>query len=255
MPHDDPDDLDDGIPQNEILQIDQLQALRKDNPAGLYRHLDALSQRFMFGIERYEGWGAPFRILLNRNIALHLVLGFNEDMPDASYLPQFSVFPSDDHPDTCDSTSLDVEGEEIRGLVFFLDPFDLDDLIRDAGRIAEDYPDWDLIPDSYFLDTDLIQWIGRVVLDEPRIVTEREFDFRLGFPGLKPSPIEDDEEVLTADDLMTLEESGDEISDEEIGDDESGEEEIGDDESDEYDEPLTGMRTVHGEWGGDGDSE
>lgn len=221
----DDDEEEDGIPRSQIIDVMQLKQLRESNPAGLYRHLNALSQRFVFGVERQEGWGGPFRVLLNRNISLHLVHGFGEDMPDRDHLPQFCVLPSDTRPDTSESHSIFVEDEEIRGMIFWVDPFDLDDLMRDAGRIAEEYPDWDVLPDSYFLDTQLIQWIGRVVLDEPRINTEREFDFRLGYPGLKPQPLEV-EEILSAEELIAMEVDPD-------ADDEAP--------------PLTGMRTVIGE--------
>lgn len=218
---------DDGIPRSEILDLQQLQRLRDENPAGLYRHLNALSQRFLFGVEPQEGWGGAYRVLLNRNVALHFAYGFDEDMPDRDHLPQFCVLPSDERPDTSETTSIFVEGEEIRGLLFWVDSFDFDELLRDLGRIAEEYPGWDVLPDSYFLDTALVQWIARIVLDEPRITAEREFDFRLGYPGLKPRPLET-EEILSAEDLIAQERDGDEDDDEAP--------------------PLTGMRTVIGEF-------
>lgn len=224
------DEFEDEIPHGEILDIEQLRRLREDNPGGLYRYLDSLAQRFLFGIEPTVGWGAPFRILINRNLALHLVRAFDEDMPDRDHLPQFCALPSDSVPDTAESTSIWVEGEEIRGTVFWVDSYDFDDLLRDAGRIAEEYPEWDMIPDSYYLDSDLVRWIARVVLEEPRITSEREFDFRLGFPGMRPPPI-DEEEMYAAEDLIS---SRDEDDEEEEEDD---------------DEPLQGMRTIPAEFG------
>lgn len=236
----DDDELEDDIPHGEILDIEQLKRLREDNPAGLYRHLDSLAQRFMFGIEPTVGWGGPFRILINRNLALHLVRGYDEDMPDRDHLPQFCAVPSDEVPDTAESTSIFVEGEEIRGIVFWVDHYDFDDLLRDAGRIAEEYPAWDLIPDSYYLDTDLVRWIARVVLEEPRIITEREFDFRLGFPGVLPPPLKDDE-MYTAADLISSRDDADEDAD--------ADEDVERDDDDDDDEPLKGMRTVPAEFG------
>ena len=60
----------------------------------------------------------------------------------------------------------------------------------DALRVAEAYPGWDIVPDSYFLDTELIGFVNRVVLEHPTVRTEREFDFRRGLVGGRP-PAED----------------------------------------------------------------
>ncbi|MGE0711939.1 MAG: hypothetical protein AB7N76_03240 [Planctomycetota bacterium] len=216
------------LPSQDILEIDELRELRARNPEGLYRHLDRLCQRFLFGVERREeGWGGAYRVLINRNLSLHLAHGFDDEMPDLESLPQFCAMPSDERPDQAQDTTQDLGGgETLRGVLFWVDPFDFDDLLRDAGRIAEEYPDWDAIPDSYYLDSELVRWLTRTVLEHPTLAAEREFDFRLGLPGLVPPELPE-EEMLSAADLIS-------------GDDD-------DDDRDEDDDdelpPLTGMRS------------
>ena len=53
---------------NDILNLAELQALRRTNPSSLFRHLDGLRQRFLFGVEDHReetSWGGEMRLLLN----------------------------------------------------------------------------------------------------------------------------------------------------------------------------------------------
>ena len=165
-------------------------------------------------------------MLLNRNLSLHLVPAFTADMSSVSQLPQFCVMPNEDRIDQVETTEIDVDGDRIRGAIFYVDPFEYDVYLREAIHINEEYADWEAIPDSYYLDTGLVSFIGRTVLDQPVIRVEREFDFRMPFVGgTAPPPI--DEGDYTAEELIEAARSEDD------------------------DEPLTGMRSLPVEWGGE----
>lgn len=231
--------------RNEVLSASELRELRQSNPEALFRHLTNVRQQFLFGVEDHRvepedepEWGGDLRVLLNRNLMLHLVHGFTEAMPTPDTLPQFCVMPDAARADsTGETVTVLDDGERIRGVVFYVDPEEYDVLARDAVRIAEEYVDWDLIPDSYYLDSELVRFVIRVVLEDATVAAERKYDFRLGLVGGSgPPPLEDDEQ-LTASDLML------EVP-------EGGEGNGGEDDDDD-DPPLTGMRSHPVEWGGD----
>jgi len=180
-----------------LLGLDAMRALRQEDPARLFQYLSEVEQSFLFGVEdrREEGgWGGALRVLLNRNIELHLVSGFNDDMETVDELPQFCVLPDDDRADTSLDTEQTVDGETIKGVVFYVEPQDYDMLCADAVRVAEDYPGWDLVPDSYFLGTELVAFLNRVVLEHPTVRAEREFDFKRGLIGGRPPTDEPEDE-------------------------------------------------------------
>lgn len=227
-----PDDL------GAILRCEELMALRRDNPEKLMRHLDGVRRSFLFGVEdgtdREEGdWGGDFRVLINRNVTLHLLPNFRDGTATRDELPQFVVIPDEDRADTREEHTVPVDEEErAPAVIFWVDPFDYDVLAREAQEIAAEYPGWDLIPDTYYLHTDLVKFVERVVFEDAVVRAEREYDFRMGVVGgVAPAPL-DEEEVLTAEEL--------------ISQDREGEEPGEDDEP-----PLTGMRSHPVEWGGD----
>jgi hypothetical protein len=239
---DPPDSLPD--PTRGILDVDELRTLRRINPAYLYSQLDLLRQRFLFGVARCEGWGGAFRILINRNISLHLVHGFDAEMPDTASLPQFCAMPDEDRADQIVLSRQETsDGDEILGLIFYVDPYEFDVLLRESDQVAENYPEWDILPDAYYLGSDLVGWLTRVVLEHPQIMAERKFDFRLGLPGLVPDPLEDNQDY-TAQDLITPESEQEQEADEE-GEDGTGEER----DDDDFDPPMSGMRSHGVEFG------
>jgi hypothetical protein len=230
------------------LSLEEFREMRRDNPRALLSHIEELKLNFVFGIEdRREDesrWGGEVRVLLNRNLTLHLVPGFNEDMLSFEELPQFCIMPNADRSDQTQETeqSLD-DGEVIKGVIFYVDPFDYDAYMREAISIFEEYEDWEAVPDSYFPQTELARFISRAVLDHPTITAERKFDFRLNFVGGKePPPI--DEDGYTAEELIAAERDKQDKRDDDDGDD-------GDDGDDDDEPPLEGMRSLPVEWGGD----
>ncbi len=218
----------------DILTDAQFRTLQRDNPKALFRLIEETRRCFVFGIEDRRDdesgdWGGALRVVLNRNLTLHLVTGFNEDMSTREELPQFCLFPNEDRADQTEETSIEVDEFTVKGLIFYVDPFDLDVYVREAALIAEAYPTWDAIPDTYYLDNELIRFITRSVLEEPLIAAERKFDFRRGFVGgLAPPPI--DETNYTAQELIESDSTAD-----------------GDEDDDAP--PLTGMRTQPVEFG------
>ncbi len=238
---------------NEILGVTDLQTLRRDNPQRLFRHLDVVRQAFLFGVEDHtdaevegeeeeEGrWGGDFRVVINRNLVVHLLPGFREGTPSRAELPQLVVMPDADRADDAEGFEATLDGDETtRGVIFWVDPFDYDVLAREAQRIAAQYPGWDMIPDSYFLDTDLVRFISRTILEHPVVRAEQEYDFRLGMAGGTEAPPLDDEEMYTAEDLISPD-TGEE--------DEEGEEVERERDDDEDEPPLEGMRSHPVEWG------
>lgn len=252
--------------RNECLGQEELIALRRENPQALFRHLQEIARAFLFGVEDRreddEGWGGEVRMTLNRNLALHFVPGLNDAMTGDHELPQFCVMPDPQRVDEARTleSSLD-DGEKINGVLFTVDPYDYDALLGEAIRIGEAYPEWDLIPDTYFLDTELIRFVTRTVLEHATVQEERRYDFRLGLAGGDgPPPI--DETDLTASDMIGLPEgappvphvfAGDAVEDddEDADPDSAGRhraDERADGDDDDEDEPLTGMRSYPIEW-------
>lgn len=245
----------------DILELAELQTLRQDNPRGLFKHLSEVQRSFLFGVEDHreddDRWGGEVRVILNRNIELHFVPAFNDAMSVTAELPQFCVFPSEARADTVQDTTLvlDEDGEVIPGAIFYVDPTEYDVMVGAATEVVERYEGWDLIPDTYFLDTPLIQFIERVVLEHTAIKAEREYDFRRGLvggappeePALEdePAPIigedEDEDEGYTAHpDLLLGEDSPDQDAPDE-DDDEGADPD--DDEDDEGGRPKH-FRTI-----------
>lgn len=241
--------------RNEVLSQDDLSALRRNNPQALFRHLQQVSRAFLFGIEDHreedEAWGGEVCLLINRNVVLHFVPGFNDAMTTPAELPQFCVMPDRERVDEARVTETQLDdGERVRGVVFTVDPYDYDALVGEAVRIAEEYPAWDLIPDTYYLDTELVRFVGRTVLEHPVVQAEHRYDFRLGMVGGEGPPAIDEED-LTAADMIGLPEGASPVPDVFAGDAVEDDEPDRPDDDDDDEPPLTGMRSHPVEWGGD----
>jgi hypothetical protein len=253
-----------------ILSLDELRTLREDNPQGLFRHLAEVQRGFLFGVEDHREdearWGGEVRVVINRNVELHFVPGFDDEMPTRAELPQFSVLPDEDRADTVEDTTLVLDdGDEVKGAIFWVDPTEYDVLVGAATRALERYEDWDLIPDTYFLDSPLVQFVDRVVLEHSAVRLEREYDFRRGLVGGpppsdeledEPPPVigeEDDDEGYTLHPALLGgdDEEGDELgllgAEREVGDDEDEDDLDAADEGDEGDDgqgPRRHFRSV-----------
>lgn len=228
----------------DTLTLDEMRTLRQDNPQGLFRHLADVQRAFLFGVEDHrdddqgddDRWGGEVRVVVNRNVEVHFVPTFNEAMRSRGELPQFCVFPSEERADAVEETSVVLDdGEEIKGAIFYVDPTEYDVLVGAATEVVERYADWDAIPDTYFLDSPLVQFIDRVVLEHDLVRAEREYDFRRGLVGGappsqeledEPAPVigeDDDEDYTPHPDLLLGEEEAPDVGDEDVDeDDEDG---------------------------------
>lgn len=196
--------------EGDTLTLDEMRTLRQDNPQGLFRHLADVQRAFLFGVEDHrdddegdERWGGEVRVVVNRNVEVHFVPTFNEAMRSRAELPQFCVFPSEERADGIDETSVVLDdGEEIKGAIFYVDPTEYDVLVGAATQVVERYEDWDAIPDTYFLDSPLVQFLERVVLEHDSVRAEREYDFRRGLVGGAPpsQELEDEPAPVIGDD-------------------------------------------------------
>ena len=70
-------------------------------------------------------------------------------------------------------------------------------LVGEALQVHERFGDLDLIPDTYFLDTELIAFLNRTVLEHGTVRAEREYDFKRGMVGgTHAPPLDEDESEL-----------------------------------------------------------
>lgn len=176
----------------EILSLAELRQLRRDQPRKLFAYLAEVERDFLFGVEDHREeageWGGEFRVLLNRNIELHMVPRFNAQMESEDELPQFTVMPDSELAGTeAERTiTIDEEGETVPAVTFYVEPDTYDRIVDELAEIAQRYDDFDVIPDTYFLETELVTLISRRVLEHEAVKDERAYDFRRGLVGGEP---------------------------------------------------------------------
>jgi hypothetical protein len=185
--------------EGDNLSLAELRQLRKEQPRKLFQYLKQVERDFVFGVEDHrqeeEEWGGEYRVLLNRNIELHLVPRYNANMTNEDELPQFCVMPDSELAGTEAERSIPIDDEEnVQGVTFFVEPDAYDRMVDELGTIVDQYQDFDVIPDTYFLDTELVSLIHRRVLEHETVKAEREYDFRRGLVGGEPphDDLEDD---------------------------------------------------------------
>jgi hypothetical protein len=185
--------------EGDNLSLAELRQLRRDQPQKLFRYIQEVERDFVFGVEDHREekneWGGEFRVLVNRNIELHLVPRFNDAMEHADELPQYVVMPDPELAGTEEEREIiiDDEGETVKGVTFFVEPDTYDRLVDELAEIVGQYDDFDVIPDTYFLETELVNLLNRRVLEHEDIKAERAFDFRRGLVGGEPPHDLDDE--------------------------------------------------------------
>lgn len=187
--------------QEDVLTLSELRKLRRDSPTQLFEHLRQIERTFVFGVEDHrqevDEWGGEFRVLINRNIELHFVPRFNAQMEKLDELPQYTVMPDPDlvGEDRERKITIDADGETVPAVVFYVDPSRYDGMVEELAEIVERYDDFDVIPDTYFLETELVAFLTTRVLEHEVIKAERAYDFRRGLIGgeAPPLPSDDDE--------------------------------------------------------------
>jgi hypothetical protein len=76
--------------------------------------------------------------------------------------------------------TIDDDGETVPGVIFFVEPDGYERLRDELVRVVRDYDDFDVIPDTYYLDTELVSLLSRRILAHEAIKAERAYDFRRG---------------------------------------------------------------------------
>jgi len=184
--------------QEDVLSLAELRQLRRDSPTKLFEHLRRVERDFVFGVEDHreevDEWGGEYRVLINRNIELHLVPRFNSQMEKVGELPQFVIMPDDElaGSDAEREITIDDEGETVPAVVFYVEPDRYDRLVDELSNIVDRYDDFDVIPDTYFLETELVHMLNSRILEHEHLKAERAFDFRRGLIGGDAPPLPDD---------------------------------------------------------------
>ncbi|MBI3723143.1 hypothetical protein HY251_04190 [bacterium] len=188
----------------DILTLAELRQLRRETPAKLFAHLREVEKNFVFGVEDHreevDEWGGEFRILVNRNVELHLVPRFNKQMEMTDELPQYAIFPDSELAGTEAEREIviDDEGETVPAVIFYVEPGCYDRLRDELSEVVRRYEDFDVIPDTYFLETELIRLLATRVLEHEAVKAERAYDFRRGLVGGEP-PRDLEEETTDLD--------------------------------------------------------
>lgn len=184
----------------EKLNITEMRAMAALDPGKLLRWIADSGSAFILGVEQFaddpDRWGGLFRLTINRNLELHFLPDFNTAMLDESELPQFCIMP---HPIKAHTTverkmpSLDDDDDEqLDAVIFYLNP---DDFRIYCDELMEIVQAWNanpgdkecttsfpFLPESYFREFDLLEWLEGTVLSHPTIEKTRQFDGRLGYP-------------------------------------------------------------------------
>jgi hypothetical protein len=184
--------------EGENLSLKELRQLRRNQPQKLFRYIQEVERDFVFGVEdhreEHDEWGGEYRVLVNRNVEVHFVPRFNAAMEREDELPQFTVMPDAELAGTEADREIviDEDGETVPGIIFYVEPDTYDRLVDELTEIVGQYDDFDVIPDTYFLETELVQLLSRRVLEHEAIKAERAFDFRRGLVGGEaPADIDD----------------------------------------------------------------
>ena len=164
-----------------------LKTLRSEDPKGFLEQVREHTSKYVLGLEDHRfdrglGWGGELRLIINANVELHFVAGFNAEMETAAELPQFCVFPDDAQAGKTRKTLLEVPdlAEPVRGTIFFVSTDEYRCLCQDVAEILERYGDFELVPDGWLATGALKQLLEKRVLEDSEVTRERRFDFRRG---------------------------------------------------------------------------
>ncbi len=167
-----------------MLTHEEALRLQKEAPREFDRR--ALEERrdFLFGVRDLRArfgaeWGGEFRVLINQNIVLHIVPGFNEEMPGVAELPQFVVFPDDERQG--EDRTVTFEGfkdlDDFQGVIFYVSATDYEAMVAELEAVAARYADYPRLPDTLYAESKFVRLIAERVLEHPVVRAEREYDF------------------------------------------------------------------------------
>jgi hypothetical protein len=167
-----------------MLTHEEALRLKNEAPRELDRRALAERRDFVFGVRDLRSvygreWGGEFRIFINQNVVLHLVRGFNEEMPGEAELPQFAVFPDDARAgeDRTHRYAGFEDLDDFDGVIFFVSRRDYDALVGELGAVTARYADYPRLPDTLYPEAKFVRLIAERVLEHPLVRAEREYDF------------------------------------------------------------------------------
>jgi hypothetical protein len=197
------------------LNITEMRAMAALDPGKLLRWIEDSESAFILGVEQFEEnpdrWGGLFQLTIQRNLEFHFLPDFNTAMLDESELPQFCIMPHPLKSDTVSERSMvaleEDEGESQKALIFFITPEDFQIYIQELEELVKDWNanpmdktrrmSFPFLPESYFRDFDMLEWLKQTVLSHPTIQKQRAYDGRRGYPVIAPT-IEADLEDIPA---------------------------------------------------------
>ncbi|HVY61260.1 MAG TPA: hypothetical protein VHF22_06370 [Planctomycetota bacterium] len=167
-----------------MLTHEEALRLKNESPRELDRRALAEKDEFLFGVRDLRDslgreWGGEVRVILNQNVVVHLVPRYNDEMRDIDELPQFTIFPDDDHEG--EDRTHRYEGvkdlEDFEGVVFYVTGPQYAKLVAELCAAAGRYGDYLRLPDTLFGGTEFVKVLTTRVLEHPVVRAERSFDF------------------------------------------------------------------------------
>jgi hypothetical protein len=167
-----------------MLTHEEASRLRREAPEELDRRAFEERRDFLFGVRdlrRVFGveWGGEFRVFINQNVVLHLVPGFNAEMPGEPELPQFAVVPDDARrgEDRTHRYAGFKDLDDFDGVIFYVSRAEYASIVAELAEVASRYGDHPRLPDTLFGDAAFVRLIAYRVLEHPVVRAEREYDF------------------------------------------------------------------------------
>lgn len=167
-----------------MLTHEEALRLKNEDPHELDRRALEERNEFLFGVrdlraELGREWGGELRVMINQNVVLHLVPRYNDEMRNVDELPQFAIFPDDDHHG--EDRTHRYEGwkdlEPFDGVVFYVTAEEYKTLVRELAEAAARYGDYPRLPDTLFAGASFVPLLAARVLEHPVVRAERSYDF------------------------------------------------------------------------------
>jgi hypothetical protein len=167
-----------------MLSHEEALRLKNDAPRELDRRALEEKDEFVFGVhdlraELGRAWGGEVRIILNQNVVVHLVPRYNDEMRNVDELPQFTIFPDDEHEG--EDRTHRYEGfkdlEAFEGVVFYVTADQYARIVRELVLAAERYGDYLRLPDTLFGGSEFVKVLTERVLEHSVVRAERSYDF------------------------------------------------------------------------------
>jgi hypothetical protein len=167
-----------------MLTHEEALRLKNEAPDELDRRAIAERNEFLFGVRDLRSalgreWGGEVRVFLNQNVVVHFVPRYNDEMRTIDELPQFAVFPDDDHEG--EDRTHTYEGvkdlDPFDGVVFYVGTEQYSQMVRELTSVAARYGEYQRLPDTLFADAAFVRLLTLRVLEHSLVRAERSYDF------------------------------------------------------------------------------